>query len=92
MRPNDALALVIFDDQAETLYPLTLVSQIDKILFNSHLKSIETRGGTTILCGLSEARKCFDNYPLKENTYVERRMIMLTDVCDNSVGGAQKFI
>ncbi len=46
MRPDDALALVVFDTKADTVFPLTDVSKIDRDSFLTCLKNIKTRGGT----------------------------------------------
>lgn len=50
-------------------------------------------GGTTISTGFHEAMKNLNTFKTEHTlTGYENRIVMLTDVCDNSVAGEQHLI
>lgn len=96
LRPNDSFGLVVFNNKGTTILPVQTVAERDFEEVSACVKNISTNGGTTLITGFEEANKILSTY-LKDKNYVknnsaENRFIMLTDVCDNSVSTAKKFI
>ncbi len=57
LRPDDFFSLVIFNNEAKTIFPLTKVELLNKKEAVTKIDSIQTNGGTTILSGFKEAEK-----------------------------------
>ena len=92
LRGDDSVGLVVFDTKADTVFPPTRKSEIGNEVFEM-LDGIRTRGGTTIRAGFERSKDLLNGFIKKhECKGHENRIIMLTDVCDNSLENEQKFI
>ena len=96
LRPNDSFGLVTFNNSAKTIIPVTRKSNIEMEAVTSLVRSIQVGGGTTLMTGFNQAYEDMNKY-LTENEFVkgsgaENRLIMLTDVEDNSIMNAHKFV
>lgn len=88
LRPDDAFGLVIFDDKGETVVPCTRKSDIEVEAVFAMVDQIKTRGGTTLSSGFNEGAKTLNGYLekcAKSEGGCENRIVMLTDVGDNSL-------
>ena len=96
MRPNDAFGLVVFDTKGDTIVQCAKKSEINEVALFETVKGIKTRGGTTLKSGFDEAHRnmkaYLDNYAKVNNGTMENRVIMLTDVGDNSMTDAFTFV
>lgn len=95
LRPDDAFGLVVFDDKGETVIPCTLKKNLEVEAVFSLVDSIKTRGGTTLSSGFNEGVKNLQGHIDKcakgESAY-ENRIVMLTDVGDNSLATEKDFV
>ena len=106
MRDSDAFGLVVFDNRADTVVPCTRKSEINQEKLFETIKGITTRGGTTLMSGFDEGLKNLNSYLEKNvvkaggtassgtpnHSAMENRILMLTDVGDNSMANAYSFI
>ena len=96
MRDTDSFGLVVFDNRADTIVPCTKKSEINEKQLFETIKSIKTRGGTTLMTGFDEGHKnlktYLDKYVKVNTSNTENRILMLTDVGDNSMANAYNFI
>jgi Mg-chelatase subunit ChlD len=86
MRPDDAIGLVTFDEHAHVIFEPTFKRDIGPKLFDD-LDKIKANGGTTIRSGFEASRKLLQEWGFIHDypKGCENRIIMLTDVCDNSI-------
>ena len=93
LRPTDSLGVVIFDNTAEVVLKQTVKAGIEEAAFFMALNELKPRGGTTISKGFELSKDLLSEY-IHENTkeQCENRMIMITDVCDNSLSGSNDFV
>lgn len=95
LRPTDSFSLVTFNNQGHTVIPMQKMSSLNIEDVTKTVRAIHTNGGTTLLSGFETA---LENMKLQMNQETvkpemfENRIIMLTDVEDNSISYAQKFI
>lgn len=84
LRPDDAVGIVVFDTEAETILPVTMKKDLTQGLYEE-LAKIRTRGGTTIRRGFERSLQEMTGW-LKEHGGgdCENRIIMITDVGDSS--------
>lgn len=96
MRDSDSFGLVVFDNSANTIVPCTRKSEINQEQLFETVKQIQTRGGTTLMSGFDEGLKnikaYLEKYVKVNNSSMENRILMLTDVGDNSMENAYHFI
>lgn len=95
LRPNDSFGLVIFDDKAETVVQCIQKKDVEMEALFLLLDEIKTRGGTTLRTGFLEALKNLKSYldnSAKGEEGTENRIVMLTDVGDNSILTERQFI
>lgn len=84
LRPDDRLAMVLFDDQAYLAKPLNLVAdtRLDKI--KDHILEIKPRGGTNMEAGLQKGTQLYKEVLEDlDNDEYENRIIFLTDAMPN---------
>ena len=55
LRPTDSFGLVVFDNKADVLIPVQKVSEVSFDAVSNMVKSIHTRGGTTLMTGFAKA-------------------------------------
>lgn len=95
LNAEDVFSLVTFSNDAATLIPSTFVRDLDEAAVNAIIDQEFKMGGTVLKSGFVEAEKNFTNFeygtPLAEVKH-ERRIIMLTDVNDNSFEKENEFI
>lgn len=96
LRPDDSFGLVTFNNQAKCLIPVQKKATIEMEAVTSIVRGISACGGTTLMTGLEMAHQNIQDYlvqnELVKSTKVENRMIMLTDVEDNSIYNARSFV
>jgi uncharacterized protein with von Willebrand factor type A (vWA) domain len=85
LRPTDSVGVITFNTQAQIILEPTYKSSLPENFFD-RLDKIKANGGTTIKSGFETAVKLLKGF-ISENTVKdsENRIIMLTDVCDNSI-------
>lgn len=96
LRPTDSFGLVIFNNQGTCLLPVETVADRSFEEVSDVVRKIHTSGGTTLMSGFTEAHKTLMEF-LNKKEYVkqsgmENRLIMLTDVGDNTMLTTHKFI
>ena len=94
LRPEDSLGLVIFNHNAYVLMEQTMKKHIvEEELFNT-LNELKPSGTTSLQNGFEMAEKVLRAYNSKTETkhVSENRIVMVTDVCDNSVSGFRSLI
>ena len=94
LRPEDSLGLVIFNHKAYTLMEQTTKKQIAEEELFAILNQLKPSGTTSLQMGFEMAAELLGAYNEKVETKCpsENRIIMVTDVCDNSVEGVRAFI
>jgi Mg-chelatase subunit ChlD len=93
LRPDDSFGLVVFDTKGSTMIPCTQKKDLEVETVFSMIDTIRTKGGTTLSSGFNEGLRNLKEYTdkcVKDNC--ENRLIMLTDVGDNSLPTEEKFI
>jgi Ca-activated chloride channel homolog len=85
LRPTDSVGVITFNSHAQIILEPTYKSNLPADFFDQ-LDKIKANGGTTIRSGFEMAvnllRGFISDNKLKDS---ENRIIMLTDVCDNSI-------
>jgi len=74
--PNDALGIIAFDDQVETVLPATRVSNINKTDLVTRIRSIVAGGGTDLNLGIGFG---FDEFARFDSLTRSNQLIILTD-------------
>jgi Mg-chelatase subunit ChlD len=95
LRPTDAFGLVVFDDKGETIVPCTQKANLEVEAIFAMVDQIKTRGGTTLSSGFNEGANNLKEYLkncAKADDGCENRIVMLTDVGDNSLATERNFI
>lgn len=93
LRPTDIFSLVTFSNTGDTLIPSEYVANLDRATVSEIVDKEFQMGGTVLKTGFAEAEKNFKNFKYTEGTEnLEKRIIMLTDVGDNSVETENEFI
>ena len=93
MRPGDSFGLIAFDNKADVVIKQTKISNMNLNHTFQLLDKIVTRGGTTIRCGFEASQNMLYEYVLtNECKNSENRIVMLTDVCDNSIATQRQFL
>lgn len=96
LRPTDGFSLVTFNNKGHTIIPMQRVSTLNLEEVSQTIRSIKTAGGTTLITGLQEGLSNLKNYwqnqEIVKPEMFENRLVMLTDVQDNSVAMSQNFI
>jgi hypothetical protein len=92
LRPNDSVGLTTFNNSGQVVFAPTYKRDLPESVY-TQLNSITSGGGTTIRSGFELSKKLLTSF-VKENECVgcENRIIMLTDVGDNSIQGEKAFI
>ena len=88
--------LSFVENKAEILLPVDTVANRSFEEVSQVVKAIHTQGGTTLMTGFNEANSSLMKYLEKKeyvkNNCAENRLIMLTDVTDNSIGMSKQFV
>ena len=96
LRPNDSFGLVTFNNSGHVLIPVTKKSHLEMDHVVTTVRAISTNGGTTLMSGFNIAHECLAHFlsinEMTESSKMENRMIMLTDIEDNSIANAQTFV
>lgn len=95
LRPTDSFGLVTFDDEGYTVLNGMKKSELDMETVFAMVDAIKTHGGTTLSSGLNEGLKVMKEMTkdiVKDQGNFENRLIMITDVNDNSIETTNKFI
>lgn len=91
--PDDIFSLVTFESQAHTIIPSEYVKNMEEESVMACIDRGFKSGGTTLLAGFMEAEKNFNDFKYtSDKSIYERRIIMLTDVGDNSFVTTNQFI
>jgi Mg-chelatase subunit ChlD len=61
LKPNDSVSLVIFNDEATTVFDQTLKSDLGMATFD-YLNNIHAGGGTTIINGFKKSKEILDKW------------------------------
>ena len=87
LKPNDSMGMVVFNNNATTVFECTSKRNISSEIFE-RLDSIRAGGGTTIINGFKHSTELLRNWmeTHRKEGKGENRVIMLTDVCDPSIG------
>ena len=95
LRPTDAFGLVTFNNQGHILIPTAPKASLDMEHVAATVRAIQTNGGTTLMSGFDTAHQDLQKYLATHSctpANMENRLIMLTDVEDNSISHAQQFV
>lgn len=93
MRPTDSFGLIAFDTQADVVIEQTKIANLNLNDTFKLLEKIKTRGGTTIKYGFEAAQNMLYEFVLTNQCVnSENRIVMLTDVCDNSISTQREFL
>lgn len=84
LEPEDIFSFVVFHNDSRTVISSEKVKNLDKDIVRQNIYQKFESGGTTIRAGFNEAVKNIEKHT-KDNPTFEHRIVMLTDVCDNSV-------
>jgi hypothetical protein len=86
--------LVTFHTSAKTIIESTFVKDLDKDVVTQLVNNKFGSGGTTISAGFKESMDNLNRFKhIKElSKDYENRIVLLTDVGDNSVAGEEKLI
>ncbi len=91
--PHDVFSLVTFHNEAKTIIASEFIRKMNRKEVDELVNSKFESGGTTISTGFHEAVKNINLFRKNhELSNYEHRVVMLTDVCDNSVAGEEKLI
>ena len=83
LKADDRFGIVLFNQVANTLKQIELVSEMD-INSTKHLISgIKAEGGTNLEAGYSEAIKLLEKYKNSDKSEYENRIILITDAMPN---------
>ena len=66
LKPNDSIAMVVFDDYATTVFDCSLKKNISSEIYE-RLDKIHTRGGTTIINGFKHSNEMLLNWISKNS-------------------------
>lgn len=94
LKPDDVFGLITFHTTAKTIIQSSFVRDLDRDIVTQLVNSKFESGGTTISAGFKEAMDNINKFKhIKElpKNY-ENRIVLLTDVGDNSVAGEEKLI
>ena len=95
LRPSDSFGLVTFNNQGHTVIPVQKVSTLKMEEVTKAVRDIKINGGTTLFSGFERAfgemKELLSQEAVKPEM-LENRIIMLTDVEDNEISNAHKFI
>lgn len=93
LRANDYFGLVLFEDRAKTIVPSQQVSSMNQEAVFEQIDAEVELGGTNLRAGLTEAEKHFSNVQYNPGKLpYERRIVMITDVNDNSLAAQDLFV
>jgi len=81
LKDKDRVGIALFDHNAYTAKPLSLVAYSDKLAIRDHILAIQEKGGTNWSAGYKEGLKLFDNIP--SSSEYENRIVFLTDAMPN---------
>jgi uncharacterized protein YegL len=93
LKGDDVFTLVTFHTSAQTIIESSFVKDLDRKNVERLVYGQFESGGTTVAAGFEEAQKNITRFR-KHNELkdYEHRIVMLTDVGDNSVAGEEKLI
>ena len=93
LQPEDIFSLITFNNYAQTIIPSQFVRNLNANYVKNKIYSSFESGGTTIKEGFNEAMKNLQSGIHKYGLVnYDHRIIMLTDVADNSVGNEKDLI
>ena len=80
---GDRFGLVVFNNEAFLVDPLTLVEDKDLLRLKDRILDIEADGGTNMEAGMERARRLFDRLGIADRSEYENRIIFITDAMPN---------
>ena len=83
LKADDRFGIVLFDDVANVIKQIELVSEMDIISTKKHISEIKANGGTNLEAGYTEATKLFKKYKNSNKSEYENRIILITDAMPN---------
>ena len=83
LKADDRFGIVLFDDVANVIKQIELVSEMDIISTKKHISEIKANGGTNFEAGYTEATKLFKKYKNSNKSEYENRIILITDAMPN---------
>lgn len=93
LHAEDVFSLVTFSTTSSTLIPSTFVNDLDEAAVFATIDQEFKMGGTVLKTGFLEAEKNFKDFDYgTPSAQHERRIIMLTDVGDNSFETENEFV
>jgi len=81
--PDDQIGLIVFSDEASTLFEMTSLNQPQDVELREVLSHVETIGGTNLESGLRRGYELLRGMADTDLEEVENRMILLTDMMPN---------
>ena len=83
LKPDDRFGIVLFNEVANTLKQIELVSEMDINSTKNLISGIKAEGGTNLEAGYSEAIKLLEKYKNSDKSEYENRIILITDAMPN---------
>lgn len=83
LRPDDRLAIALFDHRAYVAKPLRKISATNLDALKIHMLSLSTGGGTDMESGYSLGRRLLEGFENSDPREYENRIILLTDAMPN---------
>ncbi|KAG2375144.1 hypothetical protein C9374_010148 [Naegleria lovaniensis] len=98
LQEHERIGVVLFDDKAEILQPLTLCSQLSRDILKKKICELRPRGGTNWDIGMAAAIdlfSCLDMFREDDERAAfqpqhSNRIVFLTDACPN-IGGPESI-
>ena len=83
LKADDRFGIVLFNQGAQTLMPVELVSEMDINKAKKLISGIKASGGTNLEAGYSEGMKLLEKYKNSNKSEYENRIILITDAMPN---------
>ena len=83
LKPEEHLAIVLFDDQPQLVHPLKKVQNTNMEALKKHILRLHPGGGTNMSSGIELAGDLFKEHREVDSKEVENRIIFLTDAQPN---------
>eukprot|EP00485_Elphidium_margaritaceum_P014457 CAMPEP_0202728062 /NCGR_PEP_ID=MMETSP1385-20130828/185435_1 /ASSEMBLY_ACC=CAM_ASM_000861 /TAXON_ID=933848 /ORGANISM="Elphidium margaritaceum" /LENGTH=792 /DNA_ID=CAMNT_0049394307 /DNA_START=1086 /DNA_END=3464 /DNA_ORIENTATION=+ len=94
LTPDDRFGLVLFDDKANIMCPLTAMREITDLSgLKERILSVTPGGGTIFECGYNKAMQCYANYAADhDGDLYDNRIILVTDAQPNYGSDGQTLL
>jgi Ca-activated chloride channel family protein len=84
LRPEDRLAIVLYNRRSALAKPLNLVGKTDMGAIRQHILDLRASGGTNMYSGMQTATELYKDLLNVDKNKYENRIIFLTDAMPNS--------